>query len=195
MSTAAVGKGQKGEFFVSKKVLVVSTSLHVNSNSDALAEAFLQGAQAAGNEAEKVSLRGKTLKFCIGCLTCQRTGRCVLQDDAAAIVQKMHDADAIAFATPIYYYEMSGQLKTLLDRANPLYDSDYRFREIYLLTCAADDDEGVDSRAVAGLEGWIDCFENARLAGTVFAGGVNAPGEIKGHPALQTAYELGPSID
>ena len=106
----------------------------------------------------------------------------------------MHDADAIAFATPIYYYEMCGQLKTLLDRANPLYGSDYRFRDIYTLTSAAEDEASVPDRAVAGLTGWIDCFARARFAGTVFAGGVDRPGETAGHPAVERAYELGKTI-
>lgn len=81
----------------------------------------------------------------------------------------MHDADVIAFATPIYYYEMSGQMKTLLDRANWLYSSDYRFTDIYLMTAAAEDDDFVPDRAESGLTGWIDCFVRARLAGSVFA--------------------------
>lgn len=106
----------------------------------------------------------------------------------------MHDADVVAFATPIYYYEMSGQLKTLLDRANPLYPSDYRFRDIYMLTSAAEDEESTPERAVMGLTGWIDCFEKARLAGTVFAGGVNEPDEIKGHQSLAEAYAVGNKI-
>ena len=49
----------------------------------------------------------------------------------------------------------------------------------------------MDARAVSGLEGWLECFEHARLAGCVFAGGVDAPGAIDGHPALREAYELG----
>ena len=48
--------------------------------------------------------------------------------------------------------------------------------------------------AITGLQGWIDCFENRRLAGTVFAGGVTAVGEIQGHSALQKAYEMGKNI-
>ena len=122
------------------------------------------------------------------------TQHCVINDDAPAIVAKMHDADVIVFATPIYYYEMCGQLKTLLDRANPLYSSDYHFRDIYMLTSAAEDEEYVPERAVAGLTGWIDCFEKARLTGTVFAGGVSAPGETEGHPSLVRAYEMGKAI-
>ena len=102
-----------------KKVLIISSSLRRGSNSDALAEAFARGAAEAGNEVEQVSLKGKDLRFCMGCLACQKTQKCVIADDAPAIVEKMYAADAIAFATPIYYYELSGQLKTLLDRSNP----------------------------------------------------------------------------
>ena len=103
-------------------------------------------------------------------------------------------AEVIAFATPIYYYEMSGQMKTLLDRANALFASDYAFRDIYLLTAAAEEDDQVPARAESGLTGWIDCFEKARLAGTVFAGGVNGPGETAGHPALERARAMGRQV-
>ena len=178
-----------------KKGLAISSSLRPGSNSEALADAFARGAADAGHQVEKIALRDKELGFCRGCLACQRTRRCVIADDAPAIVAKMHDADAIAFATPIYYYEMSGQLKTLLDRANPLYGSDYRFRDIYMLTAAAEDEPETPVRAVAGLTGWIDCFARARLAGTIFAGGVEAPGETAGHPALAEAYAAGRAIE
>ena len=176
-------------------VLVISTSLRPTSNSDALAREFARGAAVAGHSVEVVSLRGKKIEFCRGCFACQKTQKCVIKDDAPDIVAKMHNADVIAFATPIYYYEMCGQMKTLLDRANPLYPSDYKFRNIYLLTTAAEDEPQVPQRAVSGLTGWIDCFERARLAGTVFAGGVNDMGEIEGHKALCEAYELGKTVE
>ena len=123
-----------------KRVLVISTSLRNNSNSEILADAFLDGAQSAGHEAEKVSLKNKTLAFCRGCLACQKTGNCVIHDDAEEIVEKMSHADVLVFATPIYYYEMSGQMKTLIDRANPLFTADYAYRKVYLLATAAEDD-------------------------------------------------------
>lgn len=177
-----------------KKVLIISTSLRGLSNSHALAEAFARGARESGNDVELITLHQKEIRFCIGCLSCVRTGKCVIADDAPAITAKMHDADVLVFATPIYYYEMSGQMKTLLDRANPLYGGDYRFTDVYLLTSAAEDEEQVPARAVSGLEGWIECFDRARLAGTVFAGGVNAPGEINGHPCLDKAFDMGRDI-
>lgn len=180
---------------MSKKVLIISTSLRKNSNSEALAKAFADGAFSAGNEVETVSLMGKNIAFCNGCLACQNLGHCVIGDDALEITEKMKNAEVIAFATPIYYYEMSGQMKTLLDRANSLFSSDCKFRDIYFLSTAADDGSGVDERALHGLEGWIVCYEKCKLAGKVFAGGVNAPGSINGHSALKEAFDMGAEIE
>ena len=65
-----------------KNVLIVSTSPRKGSNSDALAEEFARGARDAGHQVEKLSLIGKDLRFCQGCLSCVRTGRCPIPDDA-----------------------------------------------------------------------------------------------------------------
>lgn len=177
-----------------KNVLIISTSPRKGGNSESLALEFAKGAQESGNRVEAVFFREKNIGFCKGCLACTKTNRCVIKDDAAELVEKMLAADVIAFATPIYYYEMSGQMKTLLDRGNPMYSADYSFRDIYLLSTAAEDGENVPKRAVNGLEGWIECFPKTHLAGTVFAGGVNAVGDIKGHSALKEAYETGKAI-
>ena len=179
---------------MSKKILIISTSPRKGGNSDTLAEEFAKGAREAGHEVEKIGLWDKTITFCRGCLVCQKTERCVIHDDADAIAQKMRTVDVIAFATPVYYYEMSGQMKTMLDRGNPLYSSDYAFREIYLLATAADTDESAMDGAIKGLEGWIACFDKARLAGTVFGGGADAVGAIQGNPALINAYEMGKTV-
>ena len=177
-----------------KKVLVLTTSLRKNSNSAALADAFAKGAAENGNEVETISLMDKSIAFCKGCLACQRTQKCVIKDDANDIVEKMKNADVIAFATPIYYYEMSGQMKTLLDRANPLYTSDYKFRDIYFLATAADEEESAVDGAVKGLSGWVACFPKARFAGSVFGGGADAVGTINGNPAIDRAYEMGNAV-
>lgn len=138
---------------MSKRILVISTSLREKSNSQALGDAFAAGAREAGHQVEQISLRGRSIAFCTGCLACQSAGQCVIQDDAVEIAEKMGRAEVIAFATPIYYYEMSGQMKTLLDRANALFASDYAFRDIYLLTAAAEEDDQVPARAESGLTG------------------------------------------
>ena len=158
-----------------------------NVNVHILADSFAEGAEKAGHHVEKITLRDKNIAFCKGCMACMKLKECVMKDDAVSITARMHDAEVIAFASPIYYYEMCGQMKTLLDRANSLYDSDYKFTDIYMLTAAAEDDEHAPDRAVGGLTGWIDCFPRASLKGTAFAGGVNDEVEIENHPVIKKA--------
>ena len=78
---------------MSKKVLIIETSLRPNSNSDKLAESFAEGARAAGNEVEVVSLKGKNIKFCTGCFGCLKIGHCVMKDDANEITEKILEAE------------------------------------------------------------------------------------------------------
>ena len=177
-----------------KQVLILSSSPRKGGNSEALASAFAKGAQEAGNQVETVYLREKQYSFCKGCLACQKLGHCVIKDDAVEIAAKMHDADVLVFATPVYYYSVSGQLKTMLDRANPLFGTDYAFTKAYLLATAAEDEPETVEGTVKAVQGWVDCFERCELAGTVFAGGVNGVGDIAGHPALEEAYQMGKEI-
>lgn len=177
-------------------ILVISTSLRPRSNSDILTERLVAGARDAGHQVEEISLKGKELKYCIGCLACQKTQHCVQKDDALWIADKMKDADTLVFSTPIYYYEMSGQMKTLLDRMNPLYSSDYRFRRVYMLSVAAEDETYTPEKAVSGLGGWVDCFEKAKLCGSLFVGGLNGPGEASANAeALEKAYQFGKNLE
>ena len=87
---------------------------------------------------------------------------------------------------------MSGQLKTLLDRLNPLYAEDYAFREIYMIATAAEDEETTFDKALGGLQGWVDCFEMAELKGIVAGGGIDAAHAAISHDdVMQKAYRLG----
>lgn len=178
-----------------KKVLIISTSLRRNSNSDYIAREFERGAKDAGNEVEFVSLIGKKIDFCIGCLSCQLTQECVIKDDANEIAEKVKNADVVVYATPVYYYEMSGQMKTLIDRMNCLFPSDYKFRDVYLLAASAEDEESAMDGAVKGVQGWVDCFEKAKLAGVIRGTGLTETGEAKkDEEILKKAYEMGKSV-
>lgn len=152
---------------MSKRILVLSTSPRIGGNSETLADVFIKGTEEAGHETKKICLYDKKIEFCKGCLGCQTTGKCILRDDAERIIAQMKAMDVLVFATPIYFYEMSGQMKTLLDRTNPLFPAEYEFRDIYLLATSADEEESSMEAAVKGLEGWISCFEKSRLAGVV----------------------------
>ncbi len=179
---------------MNKKVLIISASLRKGSNSEMLAKEFEKGALKAGKEVETISLRDKSIGFCRGCLACLKHGKCVISDDAVEIAEKMKCADVLVFATPVYYYSVSGQLKTMLDRANPLYGSDYRFTDVYLLATAAEDEKSTVEGAEKAVQGWIDCFERSKLSDVIFAGGVNDAGDIAGHNGLTEAYEAGKNV-
>ncbi len=174
-----------------ENILIITSSPRKNGNSETLAAEFAKGATEARNKVETVYLREKQINFCRGCMACFKLGHCVIKDDAVEIATKMYDADVLVFASPVYYYSVSGQLKTMFDRANPLYGTDYAFKDVYFLSTAAEDEDYTNEGAVKTVQGWIDCFERAELKGVVFAGGVNDIGDIKDHSALQKAYEMG----
>ena len=177
-----------------KKVLIISTSIRSGSNSETLAKEFEKGAKEVGHDVSFISLKDKQIAFCRGCLACQKTHKCVINDDAINIADKICESEVIVWVSPIYYYEMSGQMKTLIDRCNSLYAREYKFKEVYFLTVAAEEGEDVPSKAINGLQGWIDCFDGVELKNTLFVGGVNGPNEINNHEKLKQVYEMGRNI-
>lgn len=184
---------------MSKKVLIISASFRPNSNSDTLAHEAQRGAIETGNEVEFINLKDKNINFCKGCSACQRTLKCVIRDDMDELIEKVKNADVLIFATPIYFYEMSGQLKTFLDRCNPLYPTDYNFRDVYLITTSQVPEDHASDTATTGVLGWITCFDQANLAGIIIGAGVgtvaNGAEDISSRPdLLEQAYELGRNL-
>lgn len=103
-----------------KNILIVNSTFRRGGNTELLAKQFAKGAEEAGNRVKTISLRELKLQFCIGCLACLDSGKCVLDDSVNSLLPEVREADVLVFATPVYYYSMSGQLKTFLDRLNPL---------------------------------------------------------------------------
>lgn len=177
-----------------KKIFIVSSSPRKNGNSDLLAQQFMRGALESGNVVMKKDLRDMQLKFCTGCMSCQNRLCCVIEDCMNALYDDIQSSDVLVFATPIYYYEMSGQLKTFLDRMNPLYYRKNKFKEVYLLASSADSDEKSMDGAVKGIEGWIECFDGVALKGVLRGTGAEKTGDIKATAAFGKAYEMGRSV-
>ena len=177
-----------------KKVFILSATPRKNGNSELLAQQFAKGAEESGNIVTKVNVRDIELKFCLGCLYCSSHGACVQKDGMNALYDEFSSSDVIVFATPISYYEMSGQMKTFLDRLNPLYYRENKFKEVYLLATSADTEERAMDGAVKGLEGWIECFDGVELKGVIRATGVEKAGEVKDTPAFAAAYETGKTV-
>lgn len=179
---------------MSKKVIVISASFRKGGNSDRLADEFIRGATEGGNEVEKIYLSDKKIENCRGCWACQKIGHCVIQDDMAEFLTKLKGADVAAFATPIYFYGMCGAMKNFLDRTFPLFPDKQHFQEVYLMAAAQEDLGTTVQSTRTGLENWIRCFENLKLSGVIFAGGVTDKGDIDNHPALLESYEAGKKL-
>lgn len=179
-----------------KKIFIFSSSLRKGSNSEILALKIKEGAERSGNIVKFLSARDIDVKYCTGCLSCVKTGKCVLQDSMNGLYKEIADSDILVFASPIYYYGISGLLKTFLDRLNPLFNSEYKFKEVYLAFSAAEDEgEETYKRAVSAVSGWADCFDGVEIKDVVFAGGVNLAKAINSHKEiLDKALKLGESI-
>ncbi len=177
-----------------KNVLIISTSPNRGGNSAKIAKEFARGVVDSGNNVEIIALRDKDIRFCKGCLACQKTKTCVIKDDANEIVEKMKFSDVIVWVTPVYYYNMSGQMKTMIDRSNPLYTSDYLFRDVYLIVTAADSSKNAADGTINGLMGWISCYEKSKLKGVIKGLGLEKPMDLDGHPALEEAYQMGLNV-
>lgn len=179
---------------MNKKVVIISSSPRKNGNSETLAKEFAKGATDAGNQVEFITLKDLKLEFCRGCLYCQSHDRCVITDSVGALLGNVQNADVLVFATPVYYYSVSGQLKTFLDRLNPLFPRENKFRDVYLVATCADIENSAFEGTVKAVEGWIECFEGVKLAGTVLCQGVTDVGDVNDKEELKTAYEAGKNV-
>ena len=98
------------------KIVILKGSPNKNGSSNLLAESFAQGAKEAGHSVEVVDTAHANIHPCTGCIRCGYEGPCVQKDDVEMIRKKILSADMIVFVTPLYYYGMSAQLKTMIDR-------------------------------------------------------------------------------
>ena len=179
-----------------KKIIVISSSLRKNSNSEILANEFIKGAKENGNEINLINLKDVKMQFCIGCLSCNKTKKCVLKDDVTReMLDKICNSDVIVFVTPVYYYAISGQLKTFIDRMNPIYNMDYKFKDIYVIVTAAEDEIRTFKGIKEDIKGFVDCYAGTKIKGTIFGGGLEKSNDAKKRKDLmKKAYEMGSKI-
>lgn len=176
---------------MSKKVLVLSSSPRKGGNSDLLCDQFVKGSQEAGNLAEKIFLKDKKINYCTGCSTCLNEGKgCPQKDDMAEILEKMIAADVIVMATPVYFYTMCAQMKTLIDRTCCRY-TEISNKEFYFIVTAADNSKKKMERTIVGFRAFTSCLTGPKEQGIIFGTGAWNIGEIKGKPAMKEALDLG----
>lgn len=179
---------------MNKNILAISSSPRKGGNSDLLCGQFVSGAQAAGHQAEKIFIGDKKIGYCTGCEACQHnSGSCVQKDDMAEILEKMRAADVIVMATPVYFFTMSAQMKTLIDRTVASYTR-IQNKEFYFIVTAADDEVVSLERTVEGFRGFTMCLDGAVEKGVLYGAGVWKPGDVKDTSAMHQAYEMGKNV-
>lgn len=178
-----------------KKVLVLSSSPRKGGNSDILCDEFVKGAKEAGNEVTKIFLREKKINYCTGCGFCNTNDytACAQKDDAPAILDAMIDADVIVMATPVYFYTMCAQMKTLIDRCCSRY-THMRNKEFYFIITAADGNKKALERTNYEFHGLLDCLSGAVERGTIYAYGVWQKGEVNQTAFVKEAYAMGKAV-
>ncbi len=178
---------------MAKKVLVLMGSPRKGGNTDMLADAFVKGAEAAGNEVTKLNVGSKKISGCVACYGCQRNGgTCVVKDDMQEVYEQLQDTDMIVFASPIYYFNLTAQIKAVIDRF--FAGGTESVQSVALLLPYGDTLASKTSapsiltyETMIGYLGW----ENK---GIIEVPEVNDKGDILKTDALQRAEELGRSI-
>ncbi len=177
-----------------KKVLILEGSPRPKGNSAILSDEFARGAEEAGCTVEKVRISGKKIAGCLGCNACYRNGgACVQKDDMAEVREKMLAADVIVLASPIYFYSMTAQMKSVIDRTYAFYQQLEGKTFYFIITCAATDAAYTETM-LASLRGFTCCVPNAKEGGAVLGIGAMDAGDIRSSAAMAEAYQLGRGV-
>ena len=158
-----------------------------------LCDQFMLGAKEAGNQAEKIFLGDKKIGYCTGCGSCFTSHKCVQKDDMAEVLEKMTTADVIVMATPVYFYSMDAQMKTMIDRTCPRY-TEIGNKDIYFIVAAADSRKQAMERTLEGFRGFTSLLSGVKEKGIIYGTGAWKIGDIKESKAMVQAYEMGKTI-
>ncbi len=191
-----VPEGEAGPFEETgpKSILVLNGSPKMSGNTSSLVDAFCRGAQSAGHEVHVFNVANLNVHPCTDCRFCfDHGGECVFKDDMQRIMPHLYTDDVIVFATPVYFYGFTAQLKTVLDRMICMQTSKMTVKGSILLSPYGDTDTTVPKpmmemyKAFTGYIGW-------KNLGIVTAEGCMDPGDTQGHKALTQAEALGKSL-
>lgn len=180
-----------------KKIVILNGSPRRKGNTSALVKSFTEGAEHNGNTVTEFFLSSMDIHGCKGCLSghSSKDCPCVQHDDMDNIYPAVKDCDVIVLATPLYYWNMSGQIRTAIDRLFALEEGDGNLLRGHDRACALL--MAAEGHGFADVLTYYDhLMEHLhwKNLGHVLAGGNGDVGDIEGKPELQEAYNLGKSI-
>lgn len=174
------------------KIVVLKGSPRHNGNSNSLADEFIRGAKENGHEIFEFDCTRHKVGGCLGCDKCGMRNPCVQRDDFDLLRPELIDADVIVFATPIYYFGVSGQLKNVIDRFYSAHDVMGHKKTYFFATMGnpnvhvSDPSADMYDKMVKYL-GWED-------GGRILANGIWAMGAIQGTNFMDLAYNYGKQL-
>lgn len=182
---------------MAKKIVILNGSPRRNGNTSALVQKFTEGAKSSGNTVTEFFLDKMDIHGCKGCFGghSSQDCPCVQKDDMSKIYPVVKECDVIVLATPLYYWNMSGQIRTAIDRLFALEEGDGNLLRGHNRASAL-----LMATEGNGFGDVLTYYDNLmkhlkwKNLGHVLAGGNGDVGEISGKPELEQAYELGKSI-
>ena len=177
-----------------KKILVLMSSPRSGGNTDKLCDSFIAGAKEKGHTVLKINISESNIKFCDSCYKCKQPPNiCHIEDDMASILEEFMLADVIVLASPVYFYSISAQLKTFIDRCLVKWES-IENKDFYFIVSASQNTKLATASTIGAMRGFITCLKNSKELGMLCAYGVNSTNLIENTDYLNQAYCMGNSI-
>jgi multimeric flavodoxin WrbA len=181
------------------KIVSVLGSPRENANSSLIANRFCATAQKFGAESKSFVLNDLDYRGCQGCMLCKTTlEKCAVQDDLTEVLDAIRDTDVLVLASPVYYWDISGQLKCFLDRTfsylvpdfftNPVKSRLTPGKKLVLVLAQANPDESMFTNIFPKFDYFFKTygFSDTHL---IRACGVGAPGEVENRAEVMTLAE------
>lgn len=173
-------------------ILVISGSPRKNGNTEIMAEAFAQGARESGNTVTVEKLSSLTVAPCLDCEYCfSHGGACIQHDGMQEILEAVDKADILVFASPVYWFNVTAQLKAVIDRLYARIQTGFHPTGAALLLDSASPD--VYDGAAAAYRSMLS-YLHWKNMGIVTVSGMNAKGSMQHAPELQKVKEFGKSL-
>ena len=173
------------------KIVILTGSPNHKGSSNLLADCFRQGAEEAGHAVEFIDTAHMDIHPCTGCIHCGYDGPCAQKDDVEGVREKLLDADMMVFATPLYYYGMSAQLKMMIDRFCAFNGSIQRKHMKSALLAAAWNSDSWTFDALKAHYQTLVRYLNLTDMGMVLGTGCGTPDMTRHSEFPQQAYNLG----
>ena len=179
---------------MSKDIVILSGSPRREGNTERLAASFIDGAKSSEKNVTVFRTTEMRIGGCMGCMHCfEEKGVCAQEDDMVQVLDALRTADTVILASPVYYFDMTAQLKLAIDRTFALISVGTSIKKAALLMTCGDSSEKAAEGAVVTYRS-ICAYSKWEDSGIIIATGLHKPGEIEGRAELERAYSLGRDI-